>query len=185
MSEYLEILTLTLIDFTILVDILMLLSYANLCYYKNIGMQEKIKRKSFHDFIYEIYETIATRDIWELQNLLLYFYQLIDFFFTAQCGKTQTIVMLQGNASFYCGLKYFYKKKILGKASQQCSHQIYQTFIGPLAVAGRVLWIRVRPSVFPPFRPDVFWGLVHQFFLKLSMVLGTHVLLCVTGPDFF
>ena len=63
MSEYSEILTLTLIDFTVLVDVLMLLSYFNLCYYKNIGMQEKIKRKSFHDFINEIYEIIATRDI--------------------------------------------------------------------------------------------------------------------------
>ena len=39
----------------------------------------------------------------------------------------------------------------------------------------------------PSFRPslEVFLGLTHQFFLKLSMVLGAHVLLCVTGPDFF
>ena len=40
-------------------------------------------------------------------------------------------------------------------------------------MTGRVLWIRVCPS----FRPDVFLGLAHQFFLKLSMVFWEKILL--------
>ena len=40
-----------------------------------------------------------------------------------------------------------------------------------------------RPSVLPSFCPEVFLGLVHYFFLKLSMMLGAHVL-CVTGSHF-
>ena len=47
----------------------------------------------------------------------------------------------------------------------------------------------VRPSVRHlvrlSFCPDVFLGLAHQFFLKLGMVLGTHVLLCMIELDFF
>ena len=40
-------------------------------------------------------------------------------------------------------------------------------------------------SVFPSFRQEVFMGLVHYFFLKLSMVLETHVMFCVTELDFW
>ena len=46
----------------------------------------------------------------------------------------------------------------------------------------------VHPSIHPSFllcyRVEVFLGLAHQFFLKLSMVLGTHVLLRLTARFF-
>ena len=71
-----------------------------------------------------------------------------------------------------------YKKKYIS------SWTIIKSNIGPPVVAGRFLWIRVRLSIFPSFRLEVFLGLVHNFFLKLSMVLGAHVL-CVTGLDYF
>ena len=70
----------------------------------------------------------------------------------------------------------------------------FEKFFGPLAVAGRVLWIRgclsFHPSVLSSFHPSVLSGsflgigsLV--FFLKLSVVLGAHMLLCVTARFFF
>ena len=53
-------------------------------------------------------------------------------------------------------------------------------------MAGRVLWIRVYPSFCPSILlSGSFLGsgsLV--LFLKISIVLGAHVLLCVTEPDF-
>ena len=36
-------------------------------------------------------------------------------------------------------------------------------------------------SVHLSFRPEVFLGLTHYFFMKLSMVLENHVVLCVTA----
>ena len=53
---------------------------------------------------------------------------------------------------------------------------------GPLVLAGRVLWIRVCPSV---LLWKFSWDWLISFFLKLNMVLGAYVLLCMTGPDFF
>ena len=62
-------------------------------------------------------------------------------------------------------------------------------FFGPLALARRVLWIRVCPSfpssIFFSFSLEVFLELVHKFFLKLNMVLEAQVVLCVIEPDFF
>ena len=69
----------------------------------------------------------------------------------------------------------------------------FEKFFGPLAVAGRVLWIRgclsFHPSVLSSFHPSVLSGsflgigsLV--FFLKLSVVLGAHMPLCVTARFF-
>ena len=66
----------------------------------------------------------------------------------------------------------------------------FEKFVGPLAVAGRFLWIRgclsFHPSVLSSFHPSVLSGsflgigsLV--FFLKLSVVLGAHMPLCVTA----
>ena len=69
----------------------------------------------------------------------------------------------------------------------------FEKFFVPLAVAGRVLWIRgclsFHPSVLSSFHPSVLSGsflgigsLV--FFLKLSVVLGAHMPLCVTARFF-
>ena len=45
--------------------------------------------------------------------------------------------------------------------------------------------LRVLPfSVLPSFLPGVSWDWVISCFLKFNMVLGTHVLLTVTEPDF-
>ena len=41
-----------------------------------------------------------------------------------------------------------------------------------------------RPSIRHSDCPWVFSELAHQFFLKLSMMLGAHIQLCVTEPDF-
>ena len=41
-----------------------------------------------------------------------------------------------------------------------------------------------RPSARPSFFPLVFLGLVHFFFLKLCMVLGSHMEMCMTEPNF-
>ena len=56
------------------------------------------------------------------------------------------------------------------------------SLIGPQAVAGRVLWIRVCLSILLTFHPSV-----QKFscdWLKLGKVLETHVL-CVTELEFF
>ena len=69
----------------------------------------------------------------------------------------------------------------------------FKKFFWPLAVAGRVLWIRgclsFHPSVLSSFHPSILSGsflgigsLV--FFLKLSVVLGAHMPLCVTARFF-
>ena len=53
-------------------------------------------------------------------------------------------------------------------------------FIGPPAVAGRVLWIRVRPSVLPYFRPSVrkfSWDWLISFFWNSARCLG-HMSCC-------
>ena len=67
----------------------------------------------------------------------------------------------------------------------------------PPAVAGRVLWIRFRPSfrpflllsfhlfALPSFSPEAFWDWLIRFFLRLGMVLGARVVLCVDRAGFF
>ena len=62
---------------------------------------------------------------------------------------------------------------------------VFSYLIGPPVVAARILWIRVSPSILPTFCPEFFLRWAHKFFLKLSMVLEAHMLLCVMGPDFF
>ena len=66
----------------------------------------------------------------------------------------------------------------------------FEKFFGPLAVARRVLWIRgclsFHPSVLSSFHPSVLSGCFLGigplvFFLKLSVVLGAHMPLCVTA----
>ena len=61
-------------------------------------------------------------------------------------------------------------------------------FIGPPAVTERVImnWAypSVRPSARLSFFPLIFLGLVHFFFLKLCMVLGSHMEMCMTEPNF-
>ena len=42
----------------------------------------------------------------------------------------------------------------------------------------------VSPSIRPSVCPYVFFGLAHQFFLKLSIMLGTHIQLCVKAGFF-
>ena len=44
-------------------------------------------------------------------------------------------------------------------------------------------WSYELGSVYLSFWPEVFLGLAHQFFLRLSMVLEAHVVLCLTEPD--
>ena len=61
------------------------------------------------------------------------------------------------------------------------TYDIRILFFGPPAVARRVLWIRICPSFCPSVR-KFSWDWLISFFLKLSMVLGTYVLLCVTEP---
>ena len=49
------------------------------------------------------------------------------------------------------------------------------------------IFIAVLPSVHPSVYPSVqafSWNCVISFFLKFGMVLESHVLLCVTEPDF-
>ena len=64
-----------------------------------------------------------------------------------------------------------------------------KSIFGPPVMAGRVLWIKACPSVCPffcpSFFPAVFLELAHYFFLKLFMVLGAHMEMCVTEPVFF
>ena len=38
-------------------------------------------------------------------------------------------------------------------------------------------------KVCPSFGPEIFLELTLQFFLKLSMVLGAHVMLCMLEPE--
>ena len=58
--------------------------------------------------------------------------------------------------------------------------QLTYSLIGLLAMARRVIWIRsVRPSV-----QKFSWNWLFSFFRELKMVLGTHVVLCMTEPDF-
>ena len=68
--------------------------------------------------------------------------------------------------------------------------QFLHIFIGLPAVAGRILRIRVYPSVIPSFHLSVlpsgsFLGIGSLVFSDFSILLGAHVLMCVTGPDFF
>ena len=59
--------------------------------------------------------------------------------------------------------------------------QLTYSLIGLLAMARRVIWIRFfRPSV-----QKVSWNWLFSFFQELKMVLGAHVVLCMTEPDFF
>ena len=63
-----------------------------------------------------------------------------------------------------------------------CSNATQLTYflIALLAMARRVIWIRtVRPSV-----QNFSWNWLFSFFLKLYMVLGAYVVLCMTEPDF-
>ena len=77
--------------------------------------------------------------------------------------KIGSIISLMFNHSFVCWFICFLVHSFV--------HQI-GPIIGPLAVAGRVLWIRVcllvflffYPSVFPSFCPEVFLGLAHYYF---------------------
>ena len=60
--------------------------------------------------------------------------------------------------------------------------------LGPLAMAGRVLWIGVSLSVLLFFCPSMqkfSWDWLVSFFLKLSIVLDAHVLLCEARPYFW
>ena len=58
--------------------------------------------------------------------------------------------------------------------------QLIYSLIGLLAMARRVIWIRsVRPSV-----QKFSWNWLFSFFRELNMVLGAHVVLCMTEPDF-
>ena len=58
--------------------------------------------------------------------------------------------------------------------------QLTYSLIGLLAMARRVIWIRsVRPSV-----QKFSWNWLFSFFRELNMVLGAHVVLCMTEPDF-
>ena len=80
---------------------------------------------------------------------------------------------------------YFYFFYLPRTKSFVLKTEPYFTFFGQPVVARRVLWIRVCSSFHPSnfvrkFSRD--WPI--SFFLKLSMVLGPHVFLCVTEPDF-
>ena len=50
---------------------------------------------------------------------------------------------------------------------------------GPLAIARRVLYNRICPSVRPSFCPGIFLGLYYEFFMNFCMVLETCMKLCV------
>ena len=50
-------------------------------------------------------------------------------------------------------------------------------FFGPVAVAGRALWVRVHPSVLLSFWPEVFLGLAYYFFSETQH--GVRGLCCV------
>ena len=58
--------------------------------------------------------------------------------------------------------------------------QLTYSLIGLLVMARRVIWIRsVRLSV-----QKFSWNWLFSFFRELNMVVGNHVLLCMTEPDF-
>ena len=58
--------------------------------------------------------------------------------------------------------------------------QLTYSLIGLLVITRRVVWISsVRPSV-----QKFSWNWLFSFFRELNMVLGTHVVLCMTEPDF-
>ena len=58
--------------------------------------------------------------------------------------------------------------------------QLTYSFIGLLAMARRVIWIRsVRPSA-----QTFSWNWLFSFFRELNVVLGTHVVLCMTARFF-
>ena len=65
---------------------------------------------------------------------------------------------------------------IYNKASQ-----LTYSLIGTLAMARRVIHMN---KFCPPFCLEVFLELAIQFFLELNMVLGAHVVLCMTKPHF-
>ena len=59
--------------------------------------------------------------------------------------------------------------------------QLTYSLIELLAMARRVIWIRsVHPSV-----QRFSWNWLFSFFRDLNIVLGAHVVLCMTEPDFF
>ena len=54
------------------------------------------------------------------------------------------------------------------------------SLIGLMVMARRVIWIRsVRPSV-----QKFWWDWLFSFFRDFNIVLGAHVVLCMTEPDF-
>ena len=58
--------------------------------------------------------------------------------------------------------------------------QLTYSLIGLLAMARRVIWIRsVRPSA-----QTFSWNWLFSFFRELNVVLGTHVVLCMTARFF-
>ena len=59
--------------------------------------------------------------------------------------------------------------------------QLTNSLTGPLAAARRVLSM---DKVCPSFCLEVFFELALYFFLELSIVLGAHVVLCMTESDF-
>ena len=59
-----------------------------------------------------------------------------------------------------------------------------QSFSRFSIMAGRVLWIRVSPFVHPSLW-QFSWNWFISFFLKLCMMLGAHMEMCVTEPDIF
>ena len=59
--------------------------------------------------------------------------------------------------------------------------QLTNSLIGLQAMTRKVIWIRsVRPSV-----QKFSWNWLFSFFRELNIVLGAHVVLCMTEPDFF
>ena len=61
------------------------------------------------------------------------------------------------------------------------NNKIFLFFSFPIPFTGRFLWNRIRP--FAQFSA-VFLELAHWFFLKLYMVLGVHMWMCLTAPNF-
>ena len=66
---------------------------------------------------------------------------------------------------------------------------VKEGLIGPPAVIGRVLWIRICPYVGPSIYLSIcsgsFLGIGSLVFLKPCMVLGTHMEMCMKGSSLF
>ena len=96
-------------------------------------------------------------------------------------GALQIWVWLLGLVG---SLKSALSQKWINKMSQFFAcWKVKSYFLGPLAIAGGVLWNRVwHTSVFPSEKAFVL-EFFRYFFLNFGLVLQTHIRLSVTEPD--